>query len=99
MHLLHLAFLHVPVRPHRCGRCVRNNERVKDDSQIAKAGLNLLNGFMKLDFWICRTDVSDALWVHEDYMLFAVRDKSEDKVRVEITGFEKSDPTALAEAA
>jgi hypothetical protein len=32
-------------------------------------------------------------------MLFAVRDKSEDKVRVEITGFEKSDPTALAEAA
>ncbi len=40
--------------------------------RISQAVFDFFDGVVEVDFWVSYADISDALRVHEDYMLFAI---------------------------
>ena len=51
----------------------------------------------KLNLGVCRPEVPNTLWVHEDYVLLTVGKQPHDEVGVEVAGFEEAHAAALAE--
>ncbi len=60
---------------------------------------NLLDGLVELDLGISRSEVADALGVHESDLLFSTGQEPEDEVWVKVAGLEEADAASLAQVA
>src|SRR6266851_6322526 len=95
----HRGLVHAPEHLHRVRRCVRYDERLQTHVRVVETLFNLFDGFVELDFRVRRAEISDALRIHEDYMLPACDQEPQNEIRVEVAGLEEAYTTALAEVA
>src|SRR5690554_851359 len=96
---LHLALGDAPKLAHFMRGRVRDDEGLEHNIRLPQPLLDVLDRFVEADLGILEADVADAFRVDEGHALPFAFELPDDEVRVEVSGLEEADATALAEVA
>jgi len=94
---LNIRFFDSPQADNFMGRGVRNDKRIQNHLGIPEPLLNFFNGLIKLHLGIIQSDITQSLGINEGDILLVFIKYPEDKVRIEIAGFEKTNAFPFTE--